>query len=86
LGTLEEEKMIEVFFSISLLLIIYFMTTLGLVQGFVPGGYRLVKEKGGQTHQEINFGKILAVSFIIASVFSGMMLYFFIFPDYKFLQ
>lgn len=74
----------EIFFSILFLLVTYFMTTLGVVQGYIPGGYKTVKEKNGKTHQIINYAKILGISFIIASVFSGMFFYFFIYPSYQF--
>lgn len=45
----------EIFFSILFLLVTYFMTTLGLVQGYIPGGYKTIKEKNGKTYQVINY-------------------------------
>lgn len=74
----------EIFFSILFLLVTYFMTTLGLVQGYIPGGYKTIKEKNGKTYKVINYIRILGISLIIATIFSGIYFYFFIYPGYQF--
>jgi hypothetical protein len=58
------------------------MTTLGLVQGYIPGGYKTIKEKDGKPYQIINYAKILGISFLIAAVFSLAFFFFFIYPNY----
>jgi hypothetical protein len=66
--------MTDKFFSLTFLLAIYFMTTLGLIQGLIPGGITY-KEKDGNTQQIIHSGRI-GISLIIASAFSGVVFYF----------
>jgi hypothetical protein len=74
--------MIEIFFSILFLLASYFMKTLAWVQGYVPGTKRFVQQKDGKVHQVLQNGKILRISFVIASFFSGLMFYYFVYPPY----
>jgi hypothetical protein len=73
---------IEIFFSILFLLVSYFMTTLALVQGYIPGTSKIVQEKDGKVRQVLQYGKILLISFVIASIFSGLMFYYFVYPLY----
>lgn len=58
------------------------MTTLALVQGYIPGTNRFVQEKDGKVRQVLQYGKILLISFVIASFFSGLMFYYFVYPLY----
>ncbi|MCL6260567.1 hypothetical protein M3O96_15800 [Aquiflexum sp. TKW24L] len=75
--------MMDIFFSLTFLLVIYFLTTLGLIQGYIPGGITYIKEKNGKTQQIIHYGRIIGISLIIASAFSGVVFYFFIYPNYQ---
>jgi hypothetical protein len=79
------ERIMSFVFSIVFLLVTYFLAALGLIQGFIPGGHKIIREKDGKTREIIQYGKILGISFIIASVLSGLMFYFFIYPNYQFL-
>jgi hypothetical protein len=63
----------------------YFLAVLSLVQGYIPGGYRIVKGDDEKTTEIFQFVKILGISFIIASALSGIMFYYFIYPSYQFL-
>jgi len=77
--------MTHIFFSIIFLLASYFLAVLALVQGYIPGGYKIIKGEDGKTRETIRYIRVLGISFIIASALSGMMFYFFIYPIYQFL-
>jgi hypothetical protein len=77
--------MTHIFFSIIFLLASYFLAVLGLVQGYIPGGYRIIKGEDGKTRESIQYVRIIGISFIIATALSGMMFYFFIYPSYQYL-
>lgn len=72
----------ELFLAFFFLLMTYFMTTLGVVEGCIQEGVKTVKEKNGKIHQTRKCAKILETGFILDSVFSGM--YIFIYPGYQF--
>jgi hypothetical protein len=77
--------MMNIFFSIAFLLASYFLAVLALVQGYIPGGYQIIKGEDGQTRKSIQYIRIIGISFMIASALSGMMFYFFIYPSYQIL-
>jgi hypothetical protein len=58
------------------------MTTLALVQGYIPGTSKFVQEKDGKVRQVLQYGKILLIGFVIASIFSSLMFYYFVYPHY----
>jgi hypothetical protein len=74
---------IEITFSIIILLSSYFLTALALIHEYIPGGIKHIREKDGKIRDIINFGRVFGVSFLVASLFSGLMLYVFIFPGYR---
>jgi len=74
---------IEITFSIIVLLTSYFMTALALIHEYIPGGIKHIKEKDGKVRDIVNFGRVFGVSFLVASFFSGLMFYIFIFPSYR---
>ncbi|MCS4434522.1 hypothetical protein [Aquiflexum gelatinilyticum] len=76
--------MTHILFSIIFLMASYFLAVLALVQGYIPGGYRIEKGDDGKTREFLQYLKILGISFIIASALSGMMFYFFIYPSYQY--
>lgn len=78
--------MTHFFFSILFLLSTYFLAVLALYQGYIPGGYSNIKGEDGKTHKIKHYGRVLGISFIIASVLTGLMFYFFVLPSYQFLQ
>lgn len=74
---------IEIFFSLLFLLSSYFMTTMALIHGYIPGGVKHIKEKDGKEKDIVNFGRVFGISFLVASFFSGFIFYIFIFPSYR---
>ncbi|MFD2200611.1 hypothetical protein [Shivajiella indica] len=74
---------IEIFFSILVLLTSYFLTSLALFHGYIPGGIERIKEKNGKIRDIIHFWRIFVACFLIASLFSGLMFYVFVFPTYR---
>jgi hypothetical protein len=74
---------LEIIFSILVLLISYFMTSLALLHGYIPGGVKHILEKNGEEKDVVNFLRVFGISFLVASFFSGLMFYMFIFPSYR---
>lgn len=75
--------MIELFFSVLFLLVSYFMTTLALVQAYIPGTSKIIQEKNGRVRKVFEYGKTLFVSLAIASIVSSLMFYYFVYPLYN---
>lgn len=73
----------DIFFSLLFLLVTYFMTSVALLQVYIPGGERTFKEKDGRIEQFIEIKKIMGISFLIACCLSGIMFFYFIYPSYQ---
>ncbi|EKB51209.1 hypothetical protein B879_00002 [Cecembia lonarensis LW9] len=74
---------IDIFFSILFLMMSYFMTVLGLIHVYIPGGIQKIKLRNGKIRELVNLPKIFGVSFILSSFLTVVMFYFFIFPHYR---
>ncbi|WP_373523962.1 hypothetical protein [Aquiflexum sp.] len=73
----------DIFFSLLFLLVTYFMTSVALLQVYIPGGIRSFKENEGRIQRFIEYKKIMGISFVIACCLSGIMFYYFIYPVYQ---
>ncbi|WP_373494539.1 hypothetical protein [Aquiflexum sp.] len=73
----------DIIFSFLFLLVTYFMTSLAMLQVYIPGGMKSFKENNGRIQQLIAYKKIMAISFVIACCLSGVMFYYFIYPSYQ---
>lgn len=73
----------DIFFSFLFLLVTYFMTSVAMLQLYVPGGIKSLKEKEGKVQPFMPYKKIMGISFVISICLSGVMFYYFIYPSYQ---
>jgi hypothetical protein len=74
---------IDIFFSIIFLLLSYFFSVLGLIHTYIPGGIKKIIRRHGEIKEEINFSRVYGLSFFIACLLTGIMLFNFILPSYQ---
>lgn len=73
----------DIFFSFLFLLVTYFMTSVALLQVYIPGGIKSLREKEGRIQPFMDYKKIMVISFLISMCLSGVMFYYFIYPSYQ---
>ncbi|WP_228779998.1 hypothetical protein [Aquiflexum lacus] len=73
----------DIFFSLLFLLVTYFMTSVALLQVYIPGGIKSLEEKERRLRLFLEYKKIMGISFVISCCLSGLMFYYFIYPVYQ---
>lgn len=76
----------QIFTSLLILLTIYFLAVLGLVQGYIPGAKKEVAKRDGSSKEILSIKRVMLISFLFALVVTSIMVYFFIFPNYRFVE
>ncbi|EOZ98783.1 hypothetical protein A33Q_1437 [Indibacter alkaliphilus LW1] len=76
----------ELIFSLLFLMTAYFLTAVGLIQGLIPGGKKNIRNEDGDLERVLSAKRVLYISFLLASFMTMLMVYFFIFPDYRFME
>lgn len=76
----------QIFTSLLILLTIYFLAVLGLVQGYIPGAKKEVSKRDGSRKEILSIKRVMLISFLFALMVTSIMVYFFIFPNYRFVE
>jgi len=74
---------IDISFSLLFLLFSYFFSMMALIHVYIPGGVKKIKGLDQKIKEIVNLPLVFGVSFLIASLITGLMFYSFIYPAYR---